>query len=48
MNTTDTGSDGATTAKLVVAWLWVGIPLAWGVWVTLNNALKLFTATTTS
>jgi hypothetical protein len=48
VNATDTGSDGATTAKLVLAWLWVGIPLALGVWVTLNNALKLFTANTTS
>jgi hypothetical protein len=50
VNATDTrpGTDGANTAKLVLAWLWVGIPLAWGVWVTLNNALKLFTATTTS
>jgi hypothetical protein len=50
VNTTDTrsGTDGATTAKLVLAWLWVGIPLAWGVWVTLNNALKLFTANTTT
>ena len=50
MNTTDTGSgpDTSTTIKLVVAWLWVGIPLAWGVWVTLNNALQLFTATKTT
>jgi hypothetical protein len=30
------------TGKLILAWLWVGIPLAWGVWLTLNNALKLF------
>ncbi|MDB5041625.1 MAG: hypothetical protein JWN27_2351 [Candidatus Eremiobacteraeota bacterium] len=50
MNTTDTGSgtDTSTTVKLVLAWLWVGIPLAWGVWVTLNNALQLFTATKTT
>jgi hypothetical protein len=27
---------------LVLAWLWVGIPLAWGVAVTIQNALKLF------
>jgi hypothetical protein len=26
----------------VLAWLAVGIPLAWGVWVTLANALVLF------
>ena len=30
------------TIELFVSWLWVGIPLAWGVWVTLNNAIKLF------
>ncbi len=27
---------------LVLAWLWVGIPLAWGIAVTIQNALKLF------
>lgn len=30
------------TVQLVLAWLLVGIPLAWGVWKTLLNALKLF------
>jgi hypothetical protein len=29
-------------ARLVVLWLLVGIPLAWGVFKTLENALKLF------
>jgi hypothetical protein len=50
VNATDTssGTDGAAAVKLALAWVWVGIPLAWGVWVTLNNALKLFTATTTT
>jgi hypothetical protein len=28
--------------KLVLAWLFVSIPLAWGVWNTLMNALLLF------
>jgi hypothetical protein len=28
--------------KLVLAWGFVGIPLAWGVIKTLSNALKLF------
>jgi hypothetical protein len=28
--------------KLVLAWLLVGIPLLWGVWRTLLNALPLF------
>ena len=50
MNATDTssGTDTSTTVKLALAWIWVGIPLAWGVWVTLNNALKLFAANTTT
>ncbi len=33
---------GTTTAALVLAWGFVGIPLAWGVIETLLNALKLF------
>lgn len=41
MNTT---TDSSNTPKLLAAWLFVGIPLAWGVWLTLNNALKLFTS----
>ena len=28
--------------KLLLAWGFVGIPLAWGVYETLLNALKLF------
>jgi hypothetical protein len=28
--------------QLVLAWLLVGIPLIWGVWNTLLNAMKLF------
>jgi hypothetical protein len=28
--------------RLVLLWLLVGIPLAWGVFNTLENALKLF------
>jgi hypothetical protein len=34
-------SSGSATF-LVLAWLWVGIPLVWGIAVTLQNALKLF------
>ncbi len=34
-------SDSNTTF-LVLAWLWVGIPLAWGIADTINNAMKLF------
>jgi hypothetical protein len=37
---TSTGS--ANALKLVLAWGFVGIPLAWGVIETCLNALKLF------
>jgi hypothetical protein len=29
-------------ASLPLAWLAVGIPIAWGIWVTLKSALVLF------
>ncbi|MGZ3498408.1 MAG: MFS transporter small subunit [Vulcanimicrobiaceae bacterium] len=32
----------SNTVKLALWWGFVGIPLAWGVLVTLINALKLF------
>ena len=35
-------TDSAMTAKLVVSWLFVGIPLLWGISKTLENAVKLF------
>jgi hypothetical protein len=39
----DTGAqDPMIGVKLVVAWAIVGIPLAWGVWKVVLNALKLF------
>jgi hypothetical protein len=28
--------------KLIVLWLVVGLPLAWGIYKTLENAMKLF------
>lgn len=34
--------DTSTTTKLVLAWGFVGIPLAWGVIETIINAMKLF------
>ena len=33
---------GNNTLKLVLAWGFVGIPLAWGVIETILNAMKLF------
>ena len=35
-------TQGTTSVNLVLAWGFVGIPLAWGVIETLLNALKLF------
>jgi hypothetical protein len=34
--------SGDNTVKLILAWGFVGIPLAWGVIETCANALKLF------
>jgi hypothetical protein len=33
---------GTSTLQLFLAWGFVGIPLAWGVLQTLQNAMKLF------
>jgi MFS family permease len=33
---------GGLDLKAAVFWAFVGIPLAWGVWITLNNAMKIF------
>jgi hypothetical protein len=37
-----TGSAGGLSGFALVAWAAVGIPLAWGVWQTVQKALKLF------
>jgi len=34
--------DPANMPKLFAAWLFVGIPFAWGVFVTVGNASALF------
>lgn len=39
---TDSQHQGTTMLELVLAWGFVGIPLAWGVIETVSNALKLF------
>ncbi len=39
---TSTQQNGTTTLQLVLAWGFVGIPLALGVLQTLINAMKLF------
>ncbi len=34
--------DGSMKMKVAAAWIFVGIPLTWGVLQTLANAMKLF------
>ncbi len=33
---------GGLDAKAALFWAFVGVPLAWGVWITLKNALQIF------
>jgi MFS family permease len=40
--TTAEAGPAAVDAKVVLAWLAVGLPIAWGVWMTLSTALILF------
>jgi hypothetical protein len=35
-------NQSSNTLQLILAWGFVGIPLAWGVLQTLQNAMKLF------
>jgi hypothetical protein len=42
MSNHQTEGSGNYTVQVVLAWLLVGIPLVWGVWKTLLNALQLF------
>ncbi len=38
----NTDPSNSMTVKLVLAWCFVGIPLAWGVLQTIANAMSLF------
>ena len=40
-NTGPTGS-GSSPGLLLISWLIVGLPLAWGVWQTIQKSLALF------
>ncbi|MFP7759803.1 hypothetical protein [Marisediminicola sp. LYQ134] len=42
-NTAPAARSGATTAKITVAWALVGVPLLYGVIVTLTRVTALFT-----
>jgi hypothetical protein len=35
-------SDPMNPLKLVIAWLFVGVPLAWGVWQVVVKSITLF------
>ena len=37
-----TQTDNSMRLRVILAWGFVGIPLAWGVIETISNALKLF------
>jgi hypothetical protein len=37
-----TQGNGSNILLLLISWLWVGVPLAWGVWETVRTSLALF------
>ena len=44
-DTTETPANASkpgSSGLLVISWLWVGIPLAWGVYSTVMKSLPLF------
>jgi hypothetical protein len=41
-NTSAPAGDPSNAPKLIAAWIFVGIPFAWGVYVTVVNAVALF------
>jgi hypothetical protein len=42
MSVDNTGASATTSLQLALAWGFVGIPLLWGIYGTLVNAMKLF------
>ena len=38
----DAGGSSSKPLTLIVAWLWAGLPLAWGITQTVHKALALF------
>ena len=42
MNQTRPTAKPSNPALIVIFWLYVGIPLAWGIWSTLKTAMALF------
>ena len=35
-------TDTTNSLPVILGWVWVGIPLAWGIYNTLLNVVKLF------
>lgn len=42
MNSNDTRPNQTSPITLALFWLYVSVPLAWGVWSTLQKAMALF------
>jgi len=45
---TSTQTKKSSPALILLAWVIVGIPAAWGIYFTVLNATKLFTETSTT
>lgn len=41
-NPTESAPGGSLVGRLVLAWMLVGVPLAWGVWQVFKKSLDLF------
>ena len=37
-----THTTGGQKLLVAIAWIYVGVPLAWGVWQTVNKSVALF------
>lgn len=41
-NPNESATGGSLVGRLVLAWMLVGVPLAWGVWQVFKKSLDLF------
>jgi hypothetical protein len=41
-NPNESATGGSPVGRLVLAWMLVGVPLAWGVWQVFKKSLDLF------
>ena len=42
MQSTDPHRFGSGFPRFLLSWLWVGVPMGWGVWETVLKSLSLF------